>query len=268
MSFLLRSLRSFAANSNPLLEMIHRSLQIPFRLLFYFLACWSCHAFAVDFESLTAGSNKFTVCRVNLKQDHLDLFLNDDAGRPLKSFSALNAWLAKGGKTLEFAMNAGMYRPDHTPCGLFVENGRQLSPLNLAQGTGNFFLRPNGVFLMTPAGARIVPSEKYTNVQDRVLLATQSGPMLVLSGTINPLFTPGSLSRHIRNGVGVASPDEAIFVIAETSVDFYDFAAFFRDVLHCPNALYFDGTVSSLYAPKLGRSDRKIDLGPMIGVTE
>ncbi|HEX4084019.1 MAG TPA: hypothetical protein VHY22_03840, partial [Chthoniobacteraceae bacterium] len=73
--------------------MIARLLQLLPRLVLYALLCLSCRGFAIDFETVTSGSNKFTVCRVNLKQDHLDLFLDDDAGRPLKSFAAPNAWL-------------------------------------------------------------------------------------------------------------------------------------------------------------------------------
>jgi uncharacterized protein YigE (DUF2233 family) len=51
-------------------------------------------------------------------------------------------------------------------------------------------------------------------------------------------------------------------------VNLYEFATLFRDALHCPDALFLDGTVSSLYAPSLSRNDRKIDLGPMIAVVQ
>jgi hypothetical protein len=40
----------------------------------------------------------------------------------------------------------------------------------------------------------------------------------------------------------------------------------FRDELHCPDALYLDGVVSSLYSAELRRSDFKVDLGPIVGV--
>ena len=85
---------------------------------------------------------------------------------------------------------------------------------------------------------------------------------------MHPAFREGSENRLFRNGVGVPSPDVALFAISEAPVNFHEFATMFRDVLHCPDALFFDGTVSSLYAPKLKRSDFRIDLGPFIGVTE
>jgi uncharacterized protein YigE (DUF2233 family) len=40
-------------------------------------------------------------------------------------------------------------------------------------------------------------------------------------------------------------------------------ARLFRDELHCKDALYLDGAVSSLWAPSLGRSDSGNPLGPL-----
>ena len=45
-------------------------------------------------------------------------------------------------------------------------------------------------------------------------------------------------------------------------------ATLFRDVLKTPNALYFDGTISRLHAPALGRSDIGFRMGPIVGVVE
>ena len=65
------------------------------------------------------------------------------------------------GRNLVFAMNAGMYQPDLSPVGLFVAAGQELAPLNAANGSGNFFLKPNGVFAVTATGARVVESSEY-----------------------------------------------------------------------------------------------------------
>ena len=59
----------------------------------------------------------------------------------------------------------------------------------------------------------------------------------------------------------------AIFAISDEPVTFYAFARLFRDGLGCANALFLDGSVSSLYAPELGRDDELTPLGPMIGVS-
>src|SRR5262249_31729947 len=162
-------------------------------------------------------------------------------------------------------MNAGMFHSDFSPVGLLVIDGRQVAPLNLGTGFGNFFMRPNGVFFVSRSGPRVVESSEYPSVSQGVRLATQSGPLLVRRGIINAAFNPSSKSRLIRNGVGVHGK-QAIFVISEQAVTFYELATYFRDELHCPDALYLDGVVSSLHSTELRRSDFKVDLGPIIGL--
>ncbi|EDY20680.1 conserved hypothetical lipoprotein signal peptide [Chthoniobacter flavus Ellin428] len=223
---------------------------------------------AVEFSTVEFAGKTFTVCRVDVRKEHLDLFHRDEHGEPFKRFDHLLAWLEPQHRTLVFAMNAGMYHPDFSAVGLFVSGGRELVPLNTANGNGNFFLKPNGVFALTESGAHVVESSEYPKLGGRVILATQSGPLLVHSGKLHPAIRAESESRLIRNGVGVPSPDTAIFVISEVPVNFYEFATLFRDQLHCPNALFLDGTISSLYSKTLNRHDFHMDLGPIIGVAE
>ncbi|HEX7867883.1 MAG TPA: phosphodiester glycosidase family protein [Variovorax sp.] len=212
-----------------------------------------------------AADSRFTVVKVDLRTERLELFLRDDAGVPFKRFDRLDAWLKEHHRQLGFAMNAGMYHEDFSPVGLLVRNGREESPLNLADGAGNFFLKPNGVFLVSDAGPRVVESSEYPALAKGVRLATQSGPLLLRRGVVHPAFIPRSDSRKIRNGVGVIG-HTAIFVISETPVNFYEFALYFRDVLHCRDALYLDGTVSALHSTTLHRSDFVRELGPILGV--
>jgi len=56
--------------------------------------------------------------------------------------------------------------------------------------------------------------------------------------------------------------------VTNGAVNFWRFATFFRDTLVCPDALYLDGTISSLHAPSIGRSDRLFPMGPIIAVVE
>jgi uncharacterized protein YigE (DUF2233 family) len=49
-------------------------------------------------------------------------------------------------------------------------------------------------------------------------------------------------------------------------VTFHDFGSLFRDALNLPNALYFDGNVSRLFASELGRNDAGFAMGPIVGV--
>lgn len=225
-------------------------------------------AFAVEFTSVEFAGKSFTVARVNVRDERLRLFHRDETGQPFGHFNRLASWLAARGQRLTFAMNAGMYHGDLSAVGLFVSDGRQAVRLNTASGRGNFFLKPNGVFVVTEVGARVIESSQYPKLGQRVMLATQSGPLLVQDGKLHPAFKADSDSRLFRNGVGVPSPDTALFVISEAPVNFYEFATLFRDKLGCPNALFLDGSISSLYSVELKRSDFTLDLGPMIGVIE
>jgi len=238
-----------------------------FTVLTFLLALLT-DASAVDFSTAEIAGKPVTICRVNVRTEHIQLFNLDETGEPFKRLDRLGAWLKARGQTLIFAMNAGMYKGDFSALGLFVSDGRQSVPLNCSNGEGNFFLQPNGVFAVTEAGATVVETSKYNRISSRVILATQSGPLLVYDGKINQAFNPNSTSRLFRNGVGIVSPDIAIFAISEAPVNFYEFATLFRDVLHCQNALFLDGTVSSLYSTALKRSDLRMDLGPIVAVTE
>ena len=216
-------------------------------------------------ESGGVARPRFTTIRVDVRTERVEIFLRDDAGRAFRRFDRLNSWLAGRNERLLFAMNAGMFQPDLSPVGLLVQDGREVSPLNLSDGSGNFFLKPNGVFFISEWGPRVVESTEYPALARGVRLATQSGPLLVRGGALHPAFDPASTSRLTRNGVGV-SGDTVVFVISEQPVNFYELAAYFRDELHCPDALYLDGVVSGLYSTDLRRNDATVDLGPIIGV--
>ena len=223
---------------------------------------------AVEFRTVEFAGQRFTDCQVNVLEDRLQLFHRDEKGQPFRRFDRLASWLEARGQKLTFAMNAGMFHGDLSAVGLFVSGGRQTVPLNTADGNGNFFLKPNGVFAVTDRGAHVLESSEYPKLRERVVLATQSGPLLVRGGRLHPAFNPNSESRLLRNGVGVPSPDTALFVISETPVSFHELATLFRDKLHCPDALYLDGVISSLHAAELKRSDVRTDLGPILAVTE
>jgi uncharacterized protein YigE (DUF2233 family) len=218
-------------------------------------------------ESGGVAAPRFTTIRVDVRVERVELFLRDDAGHAFKRFDQLKSWLAAKNKQLRFAMNAGMFQPDFSPVGLFVQDGQEVAPLNLSNGTGNFFLKPNGVFFVSESGPRIVESTEYPALAQGVRLATQSGPLLVRKGALHPAIDAASTSRLLRNGVGI-SGDTIVFVISEQPVSFYELAKYFRDELHCPDALYLDGVVSSLYSTDLQRNDSRADLGPIVAVVQ
>ncbi len=219
-------------------------------------------------SALSHEGNSYSVCRVDLRENRLELFNLDGKGAPLGSFSALAEDLSREGKELGFAMNAGMFDEALKPIGLYVENGAQAKKLNRRDGYGNFHVKPNGVFYIKGDRVGVAATEAYMKLNEKPDFASQSGPMLVIDGKIHPKFSPGGMSYKMRNGVGVLDAHTAIFVISENAVNFHDFAILFRDGLKCANALFFDGTVSSLYSPELGRNDGFAALGPMVGAVK
>lgn len=207
----------------------------------------------------------YSVCRVDLREAKLEVFNLNSAGQPYGTFSALADGLAAEGRELLFAMNAGMFGEDLKPIGLYVEDGVQAKKLNRRDGYGNFHLKPNGVFFVDGARLGVMDTEQFAKSGLKPAFATQSGPMLVVNGEIHPKFSPTGASAKIRNGVGQIDEQTAVFVISESPVNFYGFAEFLRDGLGSRNALFFDGTVSSLYSPELGRQANFVPLGPMVG---
>lgn len=209
----------------------------------------------------------YVICTLEAGQEPgLRLWLNGPDGRVLGDFTAVRNTLAEG-EILGFAMNAGMYHPDFTPVGLYVSDGVSQHDLVTAGGGGNFGMLPNGVFCT--GGARpyqVIESRAFARATPECRIATQSGPMLVIDGALHPRFLVDSDSRYVRNGVGVSADGQtAWFAISDRAVTFHEFGRLFRDGLGARDALYFDGSISRLYAPSLGRADFGRRLGPIIG---
>jgi uncharacterized protein YigE (DUF2233 family) len=211
-------------------------------------------------EQVFEGS-QFTVC--DNKGGNLRLFAAGSPGQPIRSFAGLMREV--DADRVAFAMNAGMFDEQGRPIGYAVVDGRELHKLNLRDGPGNFHLKPNGVFIAGcgERAAMVIRSEAVAALRCKPRFATQSGPMLVIDGKLHPKIQVDGQSRLIRNGVGVRG-GKAVFVISESAVSLGKFARFFRDALKTPDALYFDGSVSSLWDPANGRQDSHTELGPMV----
>jgi uncharacterized protein YigE (DUF2233 family) len=207
----------------------------------------------------------FTLCRYDRRRDEIAFFLDGRNGR-LRSLAALETELGPRANRLRFAMNAGMYDEAGAPIGLYVAEGRQRRAINRRPGAGNFHMLPNGVFTVAADGrVAIVPAARYDPAA-RPLWATQSGPMLVIDGALHPAIQPNGPSLHIRNAVCVVDTNVAWFAISEEAVSFGRLARLLRDELGCPNALYLDGSVSSLWDRPARRRDGYAELGPLVAV--
>jgi uncharacterized protein YigE (DUF2233 family) len=209
----------------------------------------------------------FVSYTVNPREQHVQLYWKDAQQNIFGSINNLKIWLAKNKAQLIFAMNAGMYKPDHSPQGLYIENQQTITPLDTANGSGNFYLQPNGVFYITKEQiGGICKTNAFTN-DSNILYATQSGPMLVIDGQIHSAFQVGSVNVNIRNGVGILPDGKIVFAMSKKEINFYDFANYFKS-LGCKNALYLDGLVSRTYLPAENWLQMDGDFGVMIGVTK
>ena len=209
---------------------------------------------------------KFTVCAFDPRRDDIRVFLIGPDGKPYGSLAALAAALKAKGERLVFAMNAGMFKEDQSPVGLYVENRRKLHEADSRAGATNFHLKPNGVFWIGEGVAGVTETSRYLADPPVARFATQSGPMLVVDGKIHPKILPNGASEKIRNGVGACQGGAIDFAISDEPVNFDVLARLFRDDLGCQNALFLDGSVSSLYAPELNRDDELGPIGPIVGV--
>lgn len=204
---------------------------------------------------------------VDAQRQDIRMYFKDDQEKPFKSIATLKNWLQSKDLSLRFAMNGGMYQKDGSPQGLFVEGGKMVSPLDTGNGDGNFYLKPNGVFYITTKNkAVITPTPDFLDGME-IKYATQSGPMLVINGTLHPAFTKSSRNLNIRNGVGILPHNKVVFAMSKSEISFYDFALYFQR-LGCTNALYLDGLVSRTYLPEKGWVQTDGTFGVIIGVSQ
>ena len=197
----------------------------------------------------------------------VELYWKDTNGQTFKSIGNLKMFVERQGKQLKFAMNGGMYKPDNSPQGLFVQGKNIVAPLDTLSGKGNFYMKPNGVFYITEDNKPVVCKTPDFIGNEHVRLATQSGPMLVVDGEIHPAFKKGSANLNIRNGVGILPDSRIVFAMSKQEINFYDFAEYFKK-LGCRNALYLDGFVSRMYLPEKKWEQLDGNFGVIIGITE
>ncbi|MFO1167870.1 MAG: phosphodiester glycosidase family protein [Rhodoblastus sp.] len=209
----------------------------------------------------------FTICAFNPAKSDIRLFWRDSNGDAYAGLDRLAEDVAAKGGRLVFAMNAGMYQPDLSPVGLYIEKGEEVRPINRRAGSGNFGMLPNGIFWVRGQTAGVTETKKFAAQNMRPDYATQSGPMLVIGGKIHPKIHPDGVSEKTRNGVGTCDDGLVRFIIADTPVTFYTFATIFLS-LKCNDALFLDGSISALYAPDIKRNDGWKSIGPIVGVVE
>src|SRR3954451_9886943 len=107
-------------------------------LFILLVASLSVRAESAPCQKVTYGRSEYTVCEVDLHRQSVRLFWKKTDGRPYGYPSSLPPMI--GNHRLLFATNGGMYNPDNSPVGLYVEHGRELARVNTNAGPGNFHM--------------------------------------------------------------------------------------------------------------------------------
>ena len=180
-------------------------------------------------------------------------FVENTSGTAHKGFIAQNGLFGKN----TFCIKACINDSSCSPLGLMVKDGNETHPLNLKDGTENFYLKPNGVFAVSERRAFITEASKFL-LQKNIRLAVQSGPMLVVDNYLHPVFKADSKNKTFRSGVGVYQENGAeyiVFAISNTRVTFYDFAMLFWQKFHCKNALSLESAGCVMEIPFISRTN-------------
>lgn len=202
-------------------------------------------AFASGTCSLTDPSLTLQSYTVDPQCERIVMYWQNEDGKAWGSLRSLLGDINRDGQ-VQMAMNGGIYDKAYAPLGLYIEKGRQLTPLNRASGGGNFFIRPGGVFYLRGQNAGIVSINKF-RASPAIRYAVQSGPMLIENGKINWRLKPSASSRKLRNGVGITGDGKVVFMLSARETNFYDFACYAQAKLNVRQMLYLDGTISKMY---------------------
>jgi uncharacterized protein YigE (DUF2233 family) len=211
--------------------------------------------------------SKFLTYVVNPAIHPIEFFWKSENGQLIKSLGNLKNRMDERSILLIFATNGGMFKDDRSPVGLFIQNGFTFNPIDTSSGSGNFYLKPNGVFYITPTATAGITTTGNFNINSKIKYATQSGPMLVIDGSIHPSFVKNSTNLNIRSGVGILPDGKVVFVLSKQPVNFYTIAEYFRN-FGCRNALYLDGFVSRTFLPEKYWKQTDGDFGVIIGVLD
>lgn len=204
-------------------------------------------------DNLIFEKNSYTTYTIKLDSSTLKnfKFVKNDFRLNHKDF--IEQYLANNDSNF-FAINACINNTKSEPLGLLISNRQELNSINLMDGSGNFFLKPNGVIIFTEKNVFISESKNFKKDKD-IVNAVQSGPMLVINHTIHPLFNSSSTNKNMRCGVGtfIENNDKwIVFAISNKPVNFFDFATLFKNNFHCNNALCLESSNSVMFTPEIG----------------
>ena len=178
----------------------------------------------------------FTVYKPDLNKEIIKMYWKDENN---KAYSELSKFIQENtGNKINFATNGGIYSEEYEPNGLYIENHKIISKINLADGEGNFYMQPNGVFYIQNNQPKISESKAF-EYNENISYATQSGPLLIENGVINKKIGKNSESFKIRSAVGIDRENKVFFLMSSEKINFYDFSKYALDKLNCKDLLFW-----------------------------
>lgn len=161
-----------------------------------------------------------------------------------------------------FLINASICDSSCRPLGYLKVDNKEMFPVNLNDGKGNFYLKPNGALLLTKDDALIVESS-FISTFNEVVLGVQSGPLLLNNGIINPSFSSNSQNKKVRCGVGLfvnsKGEKKLVFIKSINPVSFYAFTMVFQKRFNCDAALCLESSGCVMNLPYLKDSNFDIN---------
>ena len=186
----------------------------------------------------------FTVYKPDLNKEIIKMYWKD---KDNKAYSKLSKLIQENPENkINFATNGGIYSEKYEPNGLYIEDYKTVSKINLADGEGNFYMQPNGVFYIQDNQPKISESKSFEHGKN-ISYAIQSGPLLIEDGIINKKTGKDSKSLKIRSAVGIDRENKVFFLMSSEIINFYDFSKYALDKLNCKDLLFLDGTISKMY---------------------
>lgn len=149
--------------------------------------------------------------------------------------------------TVKAYLSVGLFSVDQNclPLGLLQCDNQLINTINLSDGAGNFFLKPNAVFSASNKEVAITESSNYKKSKKNIL-SFQSGPMLLNKGLTHPKINYYSKNTLYRSATGVsniAGLKKVIFVKSLDKVSLYDTAQFLQLYYSCSDAILLESGV-------------------------
>ena len=206
--------------------------------------------FLISF-SLTAYSQFLEKANMSFRNAHFDIFIikidsslsgkvsfaeNINMSSEERYFSSIE----QATNSTFFAITASIVDTACRPLGFYVSNRNKIKSVNLDNGTGNFFIKPNGIFAITSNKEFVITDALKFDTTENSTTAIQSGPMLISNGIINPAFDKNSKNKHIRCAIGMYTDKGSrflIFVKSTEPVSFFQLAQLLQEKFNCLDAL-------------------------------